>query len=140
MIWKHRPGTDPRAFNTFAGRRGSRNPRSKKYIEILRRNARPDSSRKTRSAGFTHNFSPKEVTKKITIFLTAHKLLFYRDLMLNFFFCAVVANVSQYAHYVFQSLDHERNGILNFEVSTAIIRYKIRIFSPPKFRTMLNSS
>ncbi|XP_060854409.1 Kv channel-interacting protein 1-like [Rhopalosiphum padi] len=25
------------------------------------------------------------------------------------------ANISQYAHYVFQSLDHERNGILNFE-------------------------
>jgi len=30
----------------------------------------------------------------------------------------IAANISQYAHYVFQSLDHERNGILNFEVST----------------------
>jgi len=31
---------------------------------------------------------------------------------------SIAANISQYAHYVFQSLDHERNGILNFEVST----------------------
>ena len=34
-------------------------------------------------------------------------------------FCFIAANISQYAHYVFQSLDHERNGILNFEVSTS---------------------
>jgi len=33
-------------------------------------------------------------------------------------FYFITANISQYAHYVFQSLDHERNGILNFEVST----------------------
>lgn len=38
-------------------------------------------------------------------------------LYLNLPFLCVVANISQYAHYVFQSLDHERNGILNFEVS-----------------------
>lgn len=60
-IWKRLPGTGRRACNTFAGPPDSRSPRSRRSIGISRRNARPASSGKTRSAESTRSSSHKEV-------------------------------------------------------------------------------
>jgi hypothetical protein len=79
--------------------------------------------------GIYSQFFPQggNVKEKKNIFLTIHIICHLLFFFFFFGFC-IVANVSQYAHYVFQSLDHERNGILNFEVSNNSILTNTYLF------------